>query len=198
MLVTITTTRKAPRHPTDSLGLPLPEPSWPDPPGSAGALEPVRRFCNTVNREQGAEAWRTPEQLDRWLDHEGYRLRPTTRRDLGRVVALRDAIWHAIDRRSFAPLGESLAGATATVVVTDSGDLDFRGRPGTVDELVIRLVMTMRDAQHDDSWSRLKTCVHCQWVFYDTSKNRSGRWCSMQACGGREKAKAYRRRRSGG
>ena len=31
---------------------------------------------------------------------------------------------------------------------------------------------------------------------YDSSRNRSSSWCSMQICGGREKARAYRRKRA--
>jgi predicted RNA-binding Zn ribbon-like protein len=52
----------------------------------------------------------------------------------------------------------------------------------------------------DGSWSRLKICPghDCGWAFYDGSRNRSGRWCSMSVCGGREKARAhYRRHRRG-
>lgn len=32
------------------------------------------------------------------------------------------------------------------------------------------------------SWRRLKICPadDCQWVFYDTSRSRSRRWCSME------------------
>ena len=32
------------------------------------------------------------------------------------------------------------------------------------------------------------------WAFYDRSKNRSGRWCSMDSCGNVEKARAFRER----
>ena len=47
-------------------------------------------------------------------------------------------------------------------------------------------------------WSRLKACAldSCRWVFFDHSKNRSGRWCSMSGCGNRAKTAAYRARRS--
>jgi predicted RNA-binding Zn ribbon-like protein len=39
----------------------------------------------------------------------------------------------------------------------------------------------------------------CVLVFYDTTKNKSRRWCSMDGCGGRAKATAYyRRKHSGG
>ena len=31
----------------------------------------------------------------------------------------------------------------------------------------------------------------CRWLFLDTSKNRSRQWCSMTACGNREKARRH-------
>ncbi|MEU4242496.1 CGNR zinc finger domain-containing protein [Actinoplanes sp. NPDC026619] len=45
-------------------------------------------------------------------------------------------------------------------------------------------------------WNRLKLCsaADCRWAFYDTSRNGGGRWCSMEACGNRNKTRAYRRR----
>ncbi len=40
---------------------------------------------------------------------------------------------------------------------------------------------------------------HCVLHFYDTTKNHTRRWCSMEGCGSRAKAAAYyRRRRSSG
>jgi len=47
--------------------------------------------------------------------------------------------------------------------------------------------------------SRLKQCPgrHCGWVFLDRTKNRRRRWCEMEVCGSRAKARAYRARRRG-
>jgi predicted RNA-binding Zn ribbon-like protein len=36
---------------------------------------------------------------------------------------------------------------------------------------------------------------HCVLHFYDATKNRTRRWCSMDGCGSRAKAAAYYRRR---
>src|SRR5256885_5523159 len=46
-----------------------------------------------------------------------------------------------------------------------------------------------RSAMTDGTWARLKACRNdqCQKAFYDTSKNRSGAWCSMAGCGSRLK-----------
>jgi predicted RNA-binding Zn ribbon-like protein len=38
----------------------------------------------------------------------------------------------------------------------------------------------------------------CVWLFYDTSKNRSRRWCDMNQCGNRVKARRFYQRRTEG
>ena len=51
-------------------------------------------------------------------------------------------------------------------------------------------------AMADGSWDRLKACGNeaCRWGFYDTSRARTARWCSMQICGNRKKQQAWRER----
>ncbi|HEY6745170.1 MAG TPA: ABATE domain-containing protein [Mycobacteriales bacterium] len=39
---------------------------------------------------------------------------------------------------------------------------------------------------------RLTRCGHCRWLFLDTSRNHSRRWCSMNACGAVMKMRRYR------
>ena len=38
---------------------------------------------------------------------------------------------------------------------------------------------------------------NCGWLFLDTSRNGSRRWCDMSTCGNRAKARRYYRRVSG-
>lgn len=47
---------------------------------------------------------------------------------------------------------------------------------------------------------RIRECANdkCGWVFLDTSRNRSRRWCSMSSCGNRAKVRSFRERASGG
>jgi predicted RNA-binding Zn ribbon-like protein len=41
---------------------------------------------------------------------------------------------------------------------------------------------------------RLGVCPSCGWLFLDTSRNGTRRWCSMATCGSRSKSRRYYRR----
>lgn len=47
-------------------------------------------------------------------------------------------------------------------------------------------------------WPRLKVCASpdCHWAFFDSTRNRSRRWCDMAGCGNRAKNKAWRLRQT--
>ena len=57
------------------------------------------------------------------------------------------------------------------------------------------MVAAVHAGMEEGAWERLKACTNggCVWAFYDRSKNRSGRWCSMDICGNRIKTRTYRR-----
>jgi predicted RNA-binding Zn ribbon-like protein len=46
--------------------------------------------------------------------------------------------------------------------------------------------------------SRLRSCQTetCRWLFLDTSKNHSRRWCDMKVCGNRMKARRFQARQA--
>ena len=46
--------------------------------------------------------------------------------------------------------------------------------------------------------SRVKQCggADCGWLFFDTTKNKSRRWCEMEVCGNRAKQKRLRQRKA--
>jgi len=78
----------------------------------------------------------------------------------------------------------------------EDGRAELAPAAGGVDSSLARLLAIISSAMADGTWSRLKACRDddCQWAFYDRSKNRSGTWCTMAACGNRSKARAYRKR----
>lgn len=62
------------------------------------------------------------------------------------------------------------------------------------------LVATAVRLAFEGRWDRLKLCdaETCRYAFYDGSRNRSGRWCSMASCGNRAKTRAFRERHRSG
>ncbi len=65
-----------------------------------------------------------------------------------------------------------------------------------IEPALLTLLLVIRDAQHDGTWSRLKACGNpdCQWAFYDRSHSRVGAWCDMATCGNRIKNRKLRQR----
>lgn len=81
--------------------------------------------------------------------------------------------------------------------------LTFRTALTSPSEDPIHLVVSVAESaaellEHGDT-ALIRRCENpsCGLYFYDTTKNRSRRWCSMEVCGSRSKAAAYYRRRRG-
>jgi predicted RNA-binding Zn ribbon-like protein len=198
--MTGTLTRDA--HPVDGQGRILPSPGWPADRAAPGDLELVRRFCNSCVRENGADRFATAAGFDQWLRRERRTATKPNAADLARIVAFREAV-HAITTAN--SQHEPLAGAWAKLADLIA-DVTFSVRPGrdgldlvansrsATAAFLGELALICRRAQNDGTLRRLKSCVNCEWTIYDASKNQSGRWCSMNACGGRHNARTYRQR----
>ena len=173
-------------------------------------IETILGFVNTLDVETGADELDSPEALAGWLESQGL-LRGggvPTRRDLERAIELREALRALLRSHHDAtvdPDAITMLNSTASEVPL-SVTFDSRGNPSIVAGRagisggLGGVLSAVAGAQAAGSWPRLKVCSMdtCQWAFYDRSKNRSGRWCSMGVCGNRAKTKSYRERRRSG
>ena len=109
------------------------------------------------------------------------------------LVSLRDALRRYLTSGDAAGL-DALAATHPLVVTFGAGTATLA--PAGADTVITGLLAEVHRAHADGEWARLKACANpdCQWVYYDGSRNRSGRWCSMNECGDVMKARAYRRR----
>jgi predicted RNA-binding Zn ribbon-like protein len=59
------------------------------------------------------------------------------------------------------------------------------------------LAQSVSDLLLSDHAARVRTCAvdTCRWLFLDTSKNHTRRWCNMKVCGNRMKARRFQARR---
>jgi predicted RNA-binding Zn ribbon-like protein len=60
------------------------------------------------------------------------------------------------------------------------------------------IAQAARDLMLSADMTRLRACEvdTCRWLFLDTSRNHSRRWCKMKVCGNRMKARRYQIRHS--
>jgi hypothetical protein len=148
-----------------------------------------------------------PEQLRVWLvAHSLLADGTVTEGDFRRALLLREALRSLLrannEREMPASQVEVLnrlaSNAPLTVRFQRDGVPTLEPDIADVDGALARLVGIVFTTMTDGTWGRLKVCRNerCQKAFYDTSKNRSGAWCSMAGCGSRLKARAYRRRRT--
>jgi predicted RNA-binding Zn ribbon-like protein len=183
-------------HPRDDVS-PAPE-----------GLELLRSFLSLHDHAAGDRAELPPDadSLRWWLTANGLVSDP-------RDVSDEEAAW-AIDVRSALvakvreTMGDPLDDGVAEIL-NDAAErarmrlcfgcddpspvhVDAEGVAGAVGALLCAAFL----AELEGRWERFRICGDptCSLVFYDRSRNHSGRWCSMAVCGNRNKVRAFRAR----
>ncbi len=84
--------------------------------------------------------------------------------------------------------------ANSRIVPAGHGfDWDWAGSEGALDRVLWPVVRDAADLLTSGDLARVGHCAddRCGWLFFDTSRNRSRRWCSMDDCGNRAKARRH-------
>jgi predicted RNA-binding Zn ribbon-like protein len=83
------------------------------------------------------------------------------------------------------------------VPATDGVSLDHRHQGDPVDGAIARLAEAIARELIQGDTERLRICENpqCRWVFKDTSRTGTRKWCSMRSCGNRAKVARHRARR---
>jgi predicted RNA-binding Zn ribbon-like protein len=176
-------------------------------PPAPGDLELLQRFVNLHEHDETGRTVDPPSEMIRGFlvsrellteeerfstaDRETYlRLRDAIRRlvDAEPEDPIRDEDAETIDRIGLA------AGLHPHFHAVGSPTLEPKG--GGVAGAFGTIVAIAFVASFDGTFEQLKSCADetCRAVFYDKSKNHSGRWCSMSTCGNRAKVRAWRER----
>ncbi len=169
-----------------------------------GQLLVVQGFLNTWSEELALEDFKTAESTDAWLrqtdllsspkplsDQEAQRLR------LFRQT-LRDFIQGNSAHEHITAINDFISKVNLGVSLMANGEIALSPRSQGIDQVLGRLVTIIHASIIDGCWRRLKCCelASCGWAFYDSTRNRSGRWCSMKTCGSRHKARQYLKRKA--
>jgi predicted RNA-binding Zn ribbon-like protein len=130
---------------------------------------------------------------------------------LDRAIALREVIYRIFSAVAAggAPDAVDLAALNAAapalahlrVAWTQQGfDWDWDGDEDALDQMLWPVVRSTVDLLTSEALERVGECADdrgCGWLYLDTSRNRSRRWCSMDSCGNRAKVRRhYERQRA--
>jgi len=103
------------------------------------------------------------------------------------LASLNAALSRALDRLRIAAHADGFGWTWAT-----DGD--------ALDRMLWPVMRSAADLLVSGELRRARRCASeaCNWLFLDTSRNRSRRWCDMRSCGNREKARRYYARKKAG
>ena len=174
-------------------------------PAAPGELELVRAFLSIHDHVYGTRDSLPPETstIAWWLAERGLidRATPPDEADLRLADEVLEALRSRVrenmgadrDPRAIAVLDDA---ARRTGLSVRFGNDGLMPTTDGVRGAVGRILAIAFLSELDGTWSRFKECSSpvCRSVFWDRSKNRSGRWCTMKDCGNRAKVRAYRER----
>ncbi|HEU4599331.1 MAG TPA: CGNR zinc finger domain-containing protein [Solirubrobacterales bacterium] len=172
-------------------------------------VELLVAFVNTRDVETGSDALAGPERLREWVaETTGEHLPDLNDGDAARVRSLREALralLHGnnggeVTDEELQPLREAAERSRFRITASPAGQLELAPARSDLSGFEARVLLAIEHLQCHDAWRRLKACPdeECEWAFYDTTRNRSRTWCSMEVCGNRDKTRRYRQRKSGG
>jgi predicted RNA-binding Zn ribbon-like protein len=163
-------------------------------------------FVNTRDLEEETDAVGEPASLRSWIiEHTSEHVAELGEEDLRRVLALRESLrallrannGHEPSEADLAALRAAVERSRYRPTLSPQGQITLDPARSDLSGFEARLLLALERLQSQGAWPRLKACVDdgCQWAFYDSTRNHSRTWCSMDVCGNREKTRRYRRRR---
>ena len=165
-------------------------------------------FVNTRDLEEETDSIAEPRGLQVWIrDRTGDYLEPPDEEALAGLLRLRESLrallrannGEEVRAGELAPLEEAAERSRFRTELSE-GRLTIAPARSDLGGFEARLLLAVERLQSLGAWPRLKACTDdgCQWAFYDTTRNHSRTWCSMDVCGNREKTRRYRSRRAAG
>lgn len=130
-------------------------------------------------------------------------------RTLERAIAVREAIFRIF--RALAEdekpaegdldiLNKALAETMSNACIVLEGNgftWDWADRENRLERVFWPVVRSAADLLTSEELDAVRICAaeDCNWLFLDTSKNHSRRWCDMKTCGNRAKVRRHYERR---
>jgi predicted RNA-binding Zn ribbon-like protein len=149
-----------------------------------------------VSSERGAQLLSLPQsdlQAAQALLQKAWRLGTALRKVFAAMIRKQRILTEWI-----APINEILRiteGHDELVGQDNSWKIEFVAREGGLDWLLAAVARSGAEIIAEGARARLRVCANpqCGLFFYDNSRTRRRRWCSMAVCGNRSKVAAFAR-----
>jgi len=173
------------------------------------ALDFVNTVGNRLSETEVRDYFERPAELLRWVKEAGLSLPGTNGkesmapRDLRRATAFRESLYRLflkqIEGKPALPdlrhLNDILSTQRLRMYLTrQSGIYQWRSEPtSNIEWLLEQVAESAATLLTSRELERLRVCEdeNCGWFFLDRSRNLPRRWCSMEDCGNRAKARRH-------
>jgi predicted RNA-binding Zn ribbon-like protein len=177
-----------------------------DRPDESPHEEDLHTYADLVAWSEAAGILSTDDAAE--MEREAARRPADAERAFAAVIALREAIYRlfsAIAARAEPPVDDLDAVNRAIATATAHGHLapvhghfhwQWEHDASVLDSMIWPVAWSVAELLLSEELHRVHECAgpDCGWLFMDTSKNGSRRWCSMETCGNRAKARRHRAR----
>lgn len=169
-------------------------------PPAPGGLVLLEGFLNTWSDEMGIDDFKTPSSTEAWLrsvELWAGQIKITSEQTQ-KIIKFRSELrtW-ILGKEPLQPLNELIAGVFFQTEFSIEGEVRLRPTGDACNQVLGALIGTILQSQQDATWERFKCCElpTCGWAYYDSTRSRTQRWCSMKTCGSRHKAREYYKRK---
>lgn len=164
-----------------------------------GDLVRVHGFLNTWSEELGIEDLSTPQSTEQWLRSAALweDAETLSHKDHQLLLDFRSKLRDGVrDPRQMHQLNKWASTRALHIKFNSNGAADLTVSGRGAQRVIGMLTTTVFTSMTEGTWVRFKCCAlaSCGWAYYDNTRSRTRRWCSMRTCGSRNKARAYYKR----
>lgn len=169
-------------------------------PPAPGTLILLEGFLNTWSGELDIDDFKTTDSTEKWLRSTELWTGPEkiTSEQVQKIISFRSELrsW-ILNRDQSQPLHKLVSDISFKVEFNSEGEVQFHASGNAYHKVIGTLITVISESQKSGTWDRFKCCdlSTCGWAFYDTTRSRTKRWCSMKTCGSRHKSREHYKRK---
>ncbi len=169
-------------------------------PPAPGGLILIEGLLNTSSEELQFDDFETTDSTEAWLRNLGLWLgeKSITQEQHHKIISFRNDLrrW-ILSGDNLSSLNDVFSEVSFSAELGTDGKVKFISKNTNYQKVIGSFIQVIYESQENGTWNRFKCCAlpSCGWAFFDSSRSRTKRWCSMKTCGSRHKAREHYKRK---